>query len=120
MGVSVVVLVWFGFLARVLTGLAAANANRWHDILHGVVMREKIELMLKVYRERLEKAQRPPIDHVLGMQTEAQISILESLYIYALQEEGRAKNGFAPDGYASLLCENHHLLGCALCEKVGE
>jgi len=50
-------------------------------------VREKIELMLKVYRERLEKANRPPIDHVLGLQTEAQIAILESLYIYVLQEE---------------------------------
>lgn len=53
-------------------------------------MKEKIELMLKVYRERLEKAQRPPIDHVLGIQTEAQIAILESLYIYVMQEETRA------------------------------
>ena len=50
-------------------------------------MREKIELMLKVYRERLERAQRPPIDHVLGLQTEAQIAVLENLYIYAVQEE---------------------------------
>ena len=64
-------------------------------------MKSKIELMLNVYRERLEKAQRPPIDYVLGMQTEAQIAILESLYIYALQEEARANNacsGLAPAG----------------------
>ncbi len=60
-------------------------------------MKEKIELMLQVYRERLEKAQRPPIDHVLGIQTQAQIAILESLYIYALQEEGRGLTPLAPD-----------------------
>ncbi len=61
-------------------------------------MKEKIELMLKVYRERLEKAQRPPIDHVLGIQTEAQIAILESLYIYVMQEEGRGLTQRALDG----------------------
>ena len=60
-------------------------------------MKEKIELMLKVCRERLEKAQRPPIDHVLGLQTEAQISVLENLYIYAVQEEGRANNRLHSD-----------------------
>jgi hypothetical protein len=62
-------------------------------------VKEKIELMLKVYRECLEKAQRPPIDHVLGLQTEAQISILESLYIYALQEGGRGLTQREPDAY---------------------
>lgn len=50
-------------------------------------MTEKIKLMLKVYRERLEKVNRPPIDYVLGIETQAQITILEMLYIYALQEE---------------------------------
>lgn len=50
-------------------------------------MKQKIELMLKVYRERLERASIPPIDYVLGMRTQAQISILEDLYFYALQEE---------------------------------
>lgn len=50
-------------------------------------MKRKIELMLQVYRERLEKANQYPINYVLGMQTEAQIAVLESLYIYVLQEE---------------------------------
>ena len=54
-------------------------------------MVEKIKMMLIVYRERLEKANTPPIDHVLGMQTEAQISILETLLIYAMIEENNAQ-----------------------------
>lgn len=49
-------------------------------------MKEKIELMLKVYRARLEKANKPPVDHVVGLQTEAQIGILEMLLIYANEE----------------------------------
>lgn len=53
-------------------------------------MKQKIELMLRVYRERLEKTNRPPIDYVAGLQTEAIIGILENLYIYAMQEEAQA------------------------------
>ena len=83
-------------------------------------MKEKIELMLKVYRERLEKAQRPPIDHVLGIQTEAQIAILESLLIYAMQEETRA-NKVLHAGVA--ICEdckkNPALEGCSVCAECG-
>ncbi|MFA6176341.1 MAG: hypothetical protein WC765_07165 [Phycisphaerae bacterium] len=50
-------------------------------------MKKKIELMLRVYRERLEKLSTPPIDYVEGVRVSAQISILETLYIYAQQED---------------------------------
>lgn len=51
--------------------------------------REKIELILKVYREKLEKASETPADHVACIQLEAKIGILEDLYYYFLQEEGK-------------------------------
>jgi hypothetical protein len=84
-------------------------------------VKEKIELMLQVYRERLEKAQRPPIDHALGLQTQAQIAILESLYIYALQEEERGLTQLAPDvcpecgGWGSVAREMNLKIGCGAC-----
>ena len=83
-------------------------------------MKEKIELMLKVYRERLEKAQRPPIDHVLGIQTEAQIAILESLLIYAMQEETRANKVLHADVAICEDCKkNPALEGCSVCAECG-
>ena len=83
-------------------------------------MKEKIELMLKVYRERLEKAQRPPIDHVLGIQTEAQIAILESLLIYAMQEETRANKVLHTDVAICEDCKkNPALEGCSVCAECG-
>lgn len=48
-------------------------------------MKKKIELMLEIYRERLEKANKN-FDHVEGIRLEAQISILETLYICAIEE----------------------------------
>ena len=50
----------------------------------------KIELMLKIYRERLESASRQPIDFIGGLRAQAQIDILELLYIHAV------KNGYKP------------------------
>ena len=52
-------------------------------------MLEKIELMLKVYREKLEKINNPPIDYVEGLRVSAQISVLENLYYYAQQESAQ-------------------------------
>lgn len=51
--------------------------------------REKIELMLSVYREKYEKAGMPPADHPKCVELQAQIGILETLYYYFLQEEGK-------------------------------
>ena len=49
-------------------------------------MKEKLELMLSVYREKLEKAQIPPIDYVACIRLEAQINLLENLWFYARQQ----------------------------------
>lgn len=52
-------------------------------------MKEKIELLLKVYRKKLEEINIPPIDYMEGIRVNAIIGILEHLYVYALQEEGK-------------------------------
>lgn len=49
--------------------------------------KEKIELMLKVYREKLETASQTPADHTACIQLEAKIGLLEDLYYYFLREE---------------------------------
>lgn len=48
--------------------------------------------MLKTYRDKLERASTPPIDFENGLRVQAQISLLETLYIYALDEEGESMN----------------------------
>jgi hypothetical protein len=52
-----------------------------------MTMQKKLELMLSIYRERLEKASIQPIDFVEGIRCEAIIGVLENLYYYALQEQ---------------------------------
>jgi hypothetical protein len=47
---------------------------------------EKIERMLKVYRDRLATAETPPIDYAVCMQLSAKIGLLEDLYFMALQD----------------------------------
>ena len=50
-------------------------------------MKDKIELMLKIYREKLEKAESlPHADHAEALRMQGAINVLEMLYIYALQE----------------------------------
>ena len=47
---------------------------------------EKIRMMLEVYREKLEMASTPPIEYDKGVRLQAQISILEHLYILAISD----------------------------------
>jgi rRNA maturation endonuclease Nob1 len=49
----------------------------------GSVPIEKIETMLKVYRERLARAETPPIDYAVCIGLSAQIGLLEDLYYMA-------------------------------------
>jgi len=52
-----------------------------------VPLEKKIELMLSIYREKLEKANIPPVDYVAGIRLEGQIDLLENLYYYARQQQ---------------------------------
>ena len=52
-------------------------------------MLEKLELMLKVYREKLERVNIQPIDYMEGVRLSAQIALLENLYYYAHQEAAK-------------------------------
>lgn len=49
-------------------------------------MKDRITIMLSVFRERLEKAEQQPIDHVEAIRLEAKISVLEQLYYYIIRE----------------------------------
>ena len=50
-------------------------------------MKDRIERMLKRYREKLERAEmKPHIDHAEALRMQGAINVLEMLYIYALQE----------------------------------
>lgn len=50
-------------------------------------MKAKIELMLEVYRKKLDEREQVK-DHIECVRLQAQISVLEHLYIYALEIEG--------------------------------
>ena len=67
-----------------------------------------LEMMAAAYMKATDI---PPEECELVVET------LPDKMVYRFQ---RRRTKHAPDGYASLLCENHHVLGCALCEKVGE
>jgi hypothetical protein len=52
----------------------------------GNISIEKIETMLRVYRDRLAQAETQPIDYASCMRFSAKISLLEDLYFIAHQE----------------------------------
>jgi hypothetical protein len=52
----------------------------------GNISIEKIETMLRVYRDRLAQAETQPIDYASCMRFSAQISLLEDLCFIAHQE----------------------------------
>ncbi len=51
----------------------------------GSVSQEKLEVMLKIYREKLAKAETAPLDYALCLRLSAQVSLLEDLWFLARQ-----------------------------------